>query len=436
MTFRIAVLAGAAVGLSSALFFLSLVIGAGPFVPLVISAAACALLARWARIPVTDVPSKAPIVWLQIAFFVVAAVAAVSFIMLGFKEPHGAWDAWSIWNLHARFLERGATQWTALFSKQLTWSHPGYPLLLPAFIAQLWTVLRSETTWVPFAGAFLFTFGTAAALIGAVRQLRGWDQALIAGAVLLGTSDYIVQGAAQYADIPLSFYILSSLALLCFDDIKCTILAGAMAGFAAWTKNEGLLFVLVLIAARLIARWRAPKASRPLLQELVQLALGAAPVLLVLAFFKFRYAPADELLSAHKSTEILSRAFDVGRYITVIQGYVTGMFQFGDFVLPVILILVAYAWLVRFKIAPDQRMAVTTVLAAVMLMLAGDFMVYVLLSNDVVWQINTSMARLFMQVWPAALLGFFLATAPVDLRPAPPPETKKQVKKTGATRRR
>jgi len=436
MTLRIAVLAGAAIGVCSAFHFLGLVIGAGALVSLVVSLAVCAALVWWARLPLTSVPDKAPVWWLQIAFFVVVAAAATAFVLLGFKEPHGAWDAWSIWNLHARFLERGWAQWTTLFSKQLSWSHPGYPLLLPAFIAQVWALLRSETTVVPFVVAFVFTFGTAALLVAAVRQFRGWDQALIAGAFLIGTSNYIVQGAAQYADVPLAFYILASLVLLCFDDARCTILAGAMAGFGAWTKNEGLLFIVVLVAARLIARWRVAQVSRPVFRELAQFAMGAAPVLVVLALFKFRYAPADELLFAHKSTEILSRAFDFGRYVTVIEGYVMCSFQFGDFVLPAILLLAAYAWLVRFKVAPEHRMGVTTAVTAVLLMLAADFMVYVLLPDDLVPRINSSVARLFMQVWPAALLAFFWATAPVDLRPAPLPETKKHLKRAAATRRR
>jgi hypothetical protein len=435
MTLRVTVLAGAAIGICSALYFLSLVIGAGALVPLVVSAAVCAALVWWARLPVSGVPAKAPPVWLQIVFFVVVAAAAAAFVLLGFKEPHGAWDAWSIWNLHARFLERGATHWTALFSKQLNWSQPGYPLLLPAFIAQVWTLLRSETTVVPFVAAFLFAFGTAALLIAALRQFRGWDQALIAGAFLLGTSDFIVQGAAQYADIPLAFYMLAALVLLSIDDVKCTILAGTMAGFAAWTKNEGLLFIVVLIAARSIARWRLGKAAG-IARETGQFAIGAAPVLVVLALFKSRYAPADELLFAHKSTEILSRAFDFGRYMTVIEGYIKTVIQFGDFVVPAILLLAAYAWLVRFKVAPEHRMGVTTVVTAVLLMLAADFMVYVLLPNDLVPRINVSIARLFMQVWPAGLLAFFWAAAPVDLWPAPPPETRKQLKKTAATRRR
>src|SRR5438105_4139374 len=105
MILRIAVLAGAAIGVCSALNFLSLVIGAGALAPIIVTAAVCAALVWWARLPASNVPSKPPVMWLQIVFFVVVAAAVTGFILLGFKEPHGAWDAWSIWNLHARFLE-------------------------------------------------------------------------------------------------------------------------------------------------------------------------------------------------------------------------------------------------------------------------------------------------------------------------------------------
>ena len=435
MTLRIALLGGAAIGVFSALFFVSLAMGTGPVPPAAVSALICAALAWWVRIPAPHIDDKKPWIWLVVTFFAVVAAALGSFVLLGFKEANGAWDAWTIWNLHARFIARGGAQWNTIFSLPSS-TQPGYPLLLPAFIAQIWTLLRSEPTIVPFLTALFFTFGTTALLVGAVRQFRGWGQGMIAGAFLLGTTDFLVQGAAQYADVPLSFYILAALLLLCFEDMRCTILAGAMAGFAAWTKNEGLLFLLVLLAARAIARWRAGKISGIAL-EVGQLIIGAAPVLAVVALFKFRYAPANDLLFGHKPGEILAHAADFGRYVTTIEGFVKCTALFGELLVPAVLVLGAYAWLVRFRVAPEERMNLTTIVAAAVLMLSCDFVVYVLFPNDLVGLINTSIARVFMQVWPAALFAFFWASRPVDLRPVPPTEKEtKQMKKAAATRRR
>ena len=53
------------------------------------------------------------------------------------------------------------------------------------------------------------------------------------------------------------------------------------------------------------------------------------------------------------------------------------------------------------------------------LMLAGDFAIYVLFPLDVAWQVNSSVERLVLQLWPAALLAFFLAASPLQLVPAP-----------------
>jgi hypothetical protein len=441
MIFRITALAGAAAGACSIVYFLGLVCGLSPYITLILSALICAAMVKWLRLPVNDVPSKPPARWLLIVFLVVLAGAVATFILTAFKEPHGYWDAWSIWNLHARFLERGGAHWSDLFTTKIGWTHPDYPLLVPSIVAQAWSVMRSETAFIPAAVAFLFTFGTAALVVGAVRMLRGWNQALIAGAFLLGTATFLLQGVAQYADIPLAFYMVSALALLCFDDVKCTVLAGAMAGFAAWTKNEGLLFIVVLVLARCIVRLRHRTAAK-LANELKWFAVGLAPVLAVVALFKFRYAPPGDLLTG-KPGEVLGHLVDFGRWVTVIEGFVKHLFIFGSLptlIVPGIIVLALYAYLVRFKVDPERRTAVHTMIAAVVLMLLGDFAVYLLLSNRLDWQIDTSLDRILMQLWPAALLAFFAASGSVQLASlppkAPPKETKKDGKKAAATRRR
>src|SRR5581483_6788051 len=173
-----------------------------------------------------------------------------------------------------------------------------------------------------------------------------------------------------------------SLALLFFDDVKSLALAGAMAGFAAWTKNEGLLFVMALVVARAFARLRFGGGVPALTREIGWMAAGAAPALATLAFFKLKFAPTDELVFNHKSGEVLARALDFGRYVTVIEAFVVALFRAGGFLVPAVIVLGLYAWLVRFKPDPRQRVGLVTAIAAVAVMLLGDFAVYVLFSND------------------------------------------------------
>jgi hypothetical protein len=108
------------------------------------------------------------------------------------------------------------------------------------------------------------------------------------------------------------------------------------------------------------------------------------------------------------------------------------------FIVPGILVLAAYAWLAGFKVEPERRTKVATMAAALILMLIGDFVVYVLLPNDLSWQIGTSLDRVLMQVFPATVLLVFTATSTVELKTTPPEHkgTKKEVRKAGATRQR
>src|SRR5207245_1416078 len=113
----------------------------------------------------------------------------------------------------------------------------------------------------------LFLLATCGLLGGALAALRGRSQGLLAVVILASTPLFLEKGASQYADIPFGYFALASVVLLCLHEQTggrpgLAVLAGAATGFAAWTKNEGILLLLALLAARLIvmvraAGWRA-----------------------------------------------------------------------------------------------------------------------------------------------------------------------------------
>jgi hypothetical protein len=39
----------------------------------------------------------------------------------------------------------------------------------------------------------------------------------------------------------------------------------------------------------------------------------------------------------------------------------------------------------------------------------GELAIYIAVPNDMEWQLNTSLERLLLQLWPSALLAFFMA---------------------------
>ena len=230
--------------------------------------------------------------------------------------PHGIMDAFAIWNLHARFLFLGGPNWRDGFTAVIPWSHPDYPLLLPAAIAHFWTYLGHDDPRVPAALGFTFTFATVGLLFSALSILRGRTQAALAAIALLATPSFIEEGTAQYADVPLAFFFLATVVLICLDDYRpegraplCArpplLLAGLALSFAAWTKNEGLLFLGAIFAARLFLtsfsrkdgtdsitptpRWRLSPPGR--WRSLIILFEATIPGLLLIAYFKHFIAP-------------------------------------------------------------------------------------------------------------------------------------------------
>jgi hypothetical protein len=227
----------------------------------------------------------------------------------------------------------------------------------------------------------------------------------------------------QYADGPLSFYMLATLALLCLQDrfpsdLRFSIAAGLAAGFAPWTKNEGWLFLGAVLLARPIALLRSRDRSA-LGPQFVRFAGAALPSTALVAFFKLRFAPANDLV-AQKSADLIAHITTFGRWVITAEGFVKLLFLVGGFLLPIALVLGLYWFLVRFRVAEHDRPSLATLLLTLGLLLAGEFAAYVAFPPDIITQLNVSLERLFVQLWPAALLAFFLAANPPQLvsRPA------------------
>ncbi len=299
---------GVGIGIASCLYFLTLAL-LGPRIlffavveGLALAAAlALGILARRQGTVLHWAPGPPTPTYFTVALGVALASAIAVFILCTLSKPHGDWDAWAIWNLRARFLVRAGEFWRDAFSSQIAWTHPDYPLLIPGMVALLWTLAHSESMLAAAAVAFLFTFGIAGVLIATLGVLRGKTQAFLAGIVLLCGVSLIVMGANQYADAPVSFFVVATLGLLCLqerypEDLRFSILAGLAAGLAAWTKNEGVLLLVAVIVARAWANLRYGNRTK-LIPQFLRFGAGLAAPLAVILFFKFRFAPANDLLS-------------------------------------------------------------------------------------------------------------------------------------------
>ncbi len=337
-----------------------------------------------------------------------AAVAAFLFASAFFYRiaPHGIEDAISIWNLRARFLFRGGDQWTDGLLP-VNW-HGDYPLLLPCEVARCWTWAGSELTLVPALLGLSFTLATAAVLVGGLGLVRGATSGLLAGATLLAHGYYFETSASQLADIPLAFCVLASVVLLTLGDRQGPSdgrilygIAGFCLGLAAWTKNEGLVFLLALPVSRLIFRKGAGPWWRSL-GELIAIALGALPVVVVVYMFKARFAPPNDLLEAAHTAKILARISDPSRYLAILKSVLEGLGKIGPGLIPA---LAVYAWLLGRS--PDHNFRWRPVLATGLIVFACYLAAYLISPHPLAWHLESSLDRLLLHFWPTALFGFF-----------------------------
>jgi 4-amino-4-deoxy-L-arabinose transferase-like glycosyltransferase len=349
-----------------------------------------------------------------IVFFIALVSAVLTFIFMSLKRPHGEWDAWAVFNMKARFLFRAGEHWRDLFTEPFEWAGPDYPLLWSAAIAGCWTLIGAETLIIPGAAAMLFTLATVGVVVYSVALLRGRTQGLLAGLVLLCTPYFITHGADQYSDIPIGYFYLCTLAALALrdelweDDNRLLILAGVMAGLTAWTKNEGILFIILVTAARFAVTFRK-QAIKPYLRQMSYFLAGLIPILLVIFYFKTTVVIAQNgYLSPLKESSVASKLMDFSRYRIIADYLIKIGLGFGSWTVSVVPLLGFYLLLLGAKVEEKQKRNILAGVITLSFMMVGFLMIYVISNRDLTWLIVTSLERLLSQLWPSFIFMFFL----------------------------
>lgn len=375
---------------------------------------------RGSRLPASKPPrresQKGKAFWfLFIVFGAELAVSAVAFLLISLHDPHGEWDAWAIWNLHARFLFRGGAYWRDGFSPLLASTHPDYPLLLPTMIASCWAFMGRETVAVPIATALLFGLAGVGLAWASLSHMRSRSQGLLAGIVLLGAPYFIDQGAMQYADIPLAFLMLATLVLLCLQNQATepgkglTFLAGMATGCAMWMKNEGLLFGLVILAVQIavLAPGRGWKAG---FRQVLFFLGGLAPLGVLLFYFKTYIASPNDIVSALGSTSTAMKILNFSRYVQTLKAFALSSMTFGKgfWITHPLPILALYLIALGVRVEGKNQRGIVALALALGLTGAGYFMTYIVTPLNLEWQLLTSLNRLLIQLWPSFVFLFFL----------------------------
>ncbi len=334
------------------------------------------------------------------------AVAVLLFVLVASlvggatKIPHGKWDAWTIWNLRARFLLK-ADSLDIAFSGLLGWSHTDYPLLLPLSVLRSWPFLGTQSQFAPLVLSTFFTAATIGVLFLAVATLASPLWGLFGFLLFIANRIYLRNGLTQFADIPLSLFFLLTLVLFFFYDQGTNkrphfiLLAGITAGLAAWTKNEGLVFVIAVVAGR-CAKLATDRDSKAFRIETVAFVSGLAPIGVTLLAFKARFAHTNDLF-VQDSAALLERLMLLDRYRMTFERFLTAYGAIAGGVLVWLIGLVAISiWQKR-----SLSSSFVTPLCVMLIMHLGYFLIYILTPQNLNTHLITSLDRLISQLWPS-----------------------------------
>lgn len=340
--------------------------------------------------------------WLiRLLFAAVVLVVATTVIRSYVLAPHGIWDAWAIWNQKARFISRAPAGWQAMLG--ISWSNPSHPFLVSLSVARLWAYAGTETTVVPALLSAAWGVGITLLVMGAL-DTRRW-QAWAGGAAVVAPGIFGVLAAGQTADLAVAMFITAAVVLLRLALAEPApasrpylLLAGALGGIAAITKNEGLLFAGAATLVAIVALLR----RRP--TDLAWWFFGAIPMSVAIVWFKLVLAPVapEYMAGGMDNGSALGRLLAADRHAQVLSLVATLALEwsgrFASGALPAALA----AAIVGTTRRPGRRE--WPLLAIVLSMMAGYYAVWVVSPLDTPWLVRSTFDRLLMQIWPSLVI--------------------------------
>jgi 4-amino-4-deoxy-L-arabinose transferase-like glycosyltransferase len=323
-------------------------------------------------------------------------IQGIFFIAISYFHPFGDWDAWMIWNVKAIHLMDGNLNY--YFNQSVNnLSHPGYPLLLPAILANLWTLTGSVSQANPALVAFLFCLSAIGILYVTVRKLSSFV-AFLAVALLIVTPQFTLQGTSQYADIPLSVFTLAGCCMLFLNSGHCQrnvfkmVLSGILVGSGLLLKNEGVLIVVAFAVSYLVMtilrKWS--------LKNFLFIGAGILPFAVALIYYKMHVPSQDHLQAIRWNLDLLNHI--ATNAPLTISYYFKNALRFWE---PIALVFLFY---VIFK--PKIKINETSVFLFLMIgiILSGYTSIYLIVDNPE-FLLSTSSKRLIMHIYPILILA-------------------------------
>jgi len=173
-------------------------------------------------------------------------VLAVPLAISAHHFPLGGWDAWSCWNLKAKFIFLAHENWKDVLTPGFSRSNTQYPLLWPLINVWFWDLGGRFDQAVPMLNSIVIALLTAGILLFGLWELTGIFLTSILAAVIVTALPFgIILLISQYSDSLLGLYLLSSFVCLLLAEKyglpKLKILSVVFLGLMSFTKTEGLV---------------------------------------------------------------------------------------------------------------------------------------------------------------------------------------------------
>ncbi len=292
----------------------------------------------------------------------------------------GGWDAWAMWNLHARFLS-SADSWKNLLHPSMAWNSPDYPLLLPGINAWWLQVFKGQQSFLAYALTGTIFFLTILSLFfWSFKKTAGI--AILIAVLLLSNSIFLHQSSEQGADILLGLLYLSVIILVeffRFSNPAINMITGLLLGSVLNTKNEGILFIGLFCIVY----------ARSIFKNIKSIGAGAfIPVACHLIYQGF-YAPKG-YMNRHTSLNLLQNLVAWEKYRITFLFAKEALFRNYMAIIAFILVSVWHL----FKSSRRSH----TVILLLLTFMAYHF-IYILYNFDLGWQLTTSYNRLMIQLY-------------------------------------
>lgn len=331
-------------------------------------------------------------------FYLLNFYAVLIFLKYFINNPMGSWDGFRIWNTKATFLVLDNPLWKNIFSLPHFMSHNDYPLMLPSITARLWNYAGGENVAINITIALFFTFGLVYLLFQSLEYFKSAKVAVAITSVFMILETFLVNGAAQCADIPLAYMFLCSIVCLFLytkkENFSYLALATIFASISAWTKNEGFMFLCIFTGIILFWLLFTKKFKNGL-----KLALITLPLLYALISFKKITGNSNDLVLGFFVTKSYNYIFDFSRYLVIAKTFISTIItQF-----PLLLIL-SVLCIKGFRIKEQNKTPFILSLTIFILCCLGYVAVYVMSPHDINWLVENSVDRIILQLLPIFLL--------------------------------